>query len=298
MLFGRDIVTEFKEGNILNRLILINLGVFVVIIFFLLTSTLFGLEKDWIYDLFALPGNMSRLLSKPWTVLTYMFVHVRFFHLIFNLIALYWFGKMFMNWIGQSRLLSVYLLGGISGAIAYLIAYQLFPGLVLYNQIALVVGASGSIYAIMLAVGTMVPRHKIMIPLIAQFELRQLVMIFIGIDVLSIAFSQNVGGHFAHIGGALFGYIFGIFFRKGFDITYWLSRFIEFLTTLFSFSKKPKYSFQKPNQARYESDMEYNARKENERKEVNRILDKIAESGYESLTKREKEILFKSSKNK
>ncbi|MEA1873654.1 MAG: rhomboid family intramembrane serine protease [Bacteroidota bacterium] len=295
MGFWEQIKAQFKQGSVLTRLIYINLGVFVILVAWLILSGLGSLEKTWLQDFLAFPANFDRAILKPWSFVTYMFTQINFFHLIFNLIALFWFGRMFMNWLDENRLLAVYVLGGLSGAAMYLISYQIFPGLAIDNKTAQVVGASASIYAIMLALLAIAPRFKIMIPLIASFELRQLVLVFLMIDVFSIAFSQNIGGHLAHFGGAIFGYVFGILHKQGFDITTWFTVIIRGVMRTFKSNQQNKVHFTQINQTRHESDMDYNARKTAEQEDINRILDKIGNSGYDSLTKREKEILFKSS---
>jgi membrane associated rhomboid family serine protease len=295
MGFWEQIKAQFKQGSVLTRLIYINLGVFVIVVGWLILSALGGLEKTWLQDFLAFPASLERAILKPWAFVTYMFTQINFFHLIFNLIALFWFGRMFMNWLDQNRLLAVYVLGGLSGAAMYLFSYHIFPGLAIESKTAQVVGASASIYAIMLALLAIAPRFKIVIPLIASFELRQVILVFLMIDVFSIAFSQNIGGHLAHFGGAIFGYTFGILHKQGFDITAWFTAIVRTIMQAFKPKQKTKVHFTQTNQTRYESDMDYNARKTAEQEEVNRILDKIGTSGYDSLTKREKEILFKSS---
>jgi len=295
MNFWEQIKAQFKQGSVLTRLIYINLGVFVLVVAWLILSKLGNLDKTWIHDFLAFPASFDRAILTPWTFVTYMFTQINFFHLIFNLIALFWFGKMFMNWLDENRLLAVYVLGGLSGAAMYLLSYSFFPGLAVQSQTAQVVGASASIYAIMLALLAIAPRFKIMIPLIASFELRQLVLVFLMIDVFSIAFSQNIGGHLAHFGGAIFGYTFGLLYKQGFDMTAWFTAIIRGVMRSLKSKQQTKVHFTQTNKTRHESDMDYNARKTAEQKEVNRILDKIGTSGYDSLTKREKEILFKSS---
>lgn len=301
MKFWDKIKKQFQEGSILTRLILINLGFFALVIVLYLLSAIAGVDKSWVAQWFAMPADISRLAFRPWTVITYMFLHVNIFHLLFNLIALFWFGKMFVNWLDSNRLLSVYILGGLSGAALYLLTYNFVPNLEIKSQSAAVLGASAAIYAIMVSVAVITPRHKIIIPFMGEIELRYLVLIFIGIDIFGIAFgnntdlSNNVGGHITHLGGAMFGFTFGYLHKQGRDLTSWFTAIITSLEKIFKGKKKMHVSYKKTG-ASHETDMEYNARKKSERDEINHILDKISKSGYDSLTKREKEILFKSSK--
>ncbi len=298
MNFWESKKKQFQEGNTLTRVILINAGVFVLLIAVSILSALMGVEKSWLRSILAFPADINIVAFRPWTVLTYMFTHTRFFHLIFNLIALYIFGRLFLKWLDQNRFLSVYLLGGIAGAAMYLLAHKVFPGLMPYSSSAKLVGASASIYAIMCAVAILTPKHKMIIPFFMEVELLHLALIFLGIDVLSIAFDQtNIGGHFAHLGGAAFGFLFGYLYKNGMDISAWLSAIIKSVSSGSKKEKKMKVTYKNAtNKTHHETDMEYNARKTAEQEEVNRILDKIGQSGYDSLSKKEKEILFKSSK--
>lgn len=298
MNFWERIKKQFQEGSVLTRIILINAGVFALVVGVSLISTLSGMEKGWMREILAFPASFKDAMLKPWTIITYMFTHMKLFHLLFNLLALYVFGQLFLKWLDENRFLAVYLLGGIAGAAMYLLAYTVFPALILYSSSSTVVGASASIYAIMCAIAVLTPKHKVGIPMIAQVELMRLALIFLGIDVISIAFDQpNIGGHFAHLGGALFGFLFGYLHKNGFDITAWLTAIIKGIRSIFKPREKMKVTYKSDqNKTRHETDMEYNARKTAEQEEVNRILDKIGKSGYDSLTKKEKEILFKSSK--
>lgn len=296
MSFQDYIKQSFQNGTVLTRLIYINLGVFAVVVAWFILSRLGGFDTEALRDFLEFPASLERAILKPWTIVTYMFTQINFFHLLFNLVALSWFGKMFLQWLDENKLLAVYILGGLSGAGVYLLSYHIFPGLEIYNNTAGVVGASASIYAILMALVGIAPKHKIHIPLVASFDLRQLGLAVLAIDVFSIAFSHNIGGHLAHMGGALFGFTFGYLHKQGTDISWWLTQIIKAVGKLFKSKPKMKVNYKTENRTRYETDMEYNARKSAEQDEVNRILDKIGESGYESLTKHEKEILFKSSR--
>jgi membrane associated rhomboid family serine protease len=297
-LWGK-IVGNFKQGSMLTRLIYINLGVFIVIRLLMALISLSGNNPDVILDWLALPANTDILLTRPWTLITTMFVHYHFFHIFFNLVALYFFGLMFTRYLNEKRLLAVYIIGGLAGSIAYLIAYNSFTGLIIGNTAASVIGASGAIYAIMVAIVYMAPNMKVYIPLISTVELKWLVFGFIFIDLISISMGANIGGHIAHLGGGLFGLLFAYQHKQGKDITQWFDKLMKWLNGLFKPRQRMHVSYKNTSRkGRPETDMEYNARKKKEQDEINRILDKVSNSGYNSLTKREKELLFKNSNKK
>lgn len=291
-----QIIQKFKEGSLLIKLIYINLAVFVLVRLTMGIITIGGGYPDVILNWLALPADYDRLITRPWTIFSYMFLHYSFFHILFNLIALYWLGQIFMSYLGEKKLLSVYLLGGLSGAAIYFISYNVFDGLELVNSKAMVLGASGAVFSIMVAIAFIAPRHKVYLPFISLIELKWIVLIFLGLDLLSLP-GSNTGGHIAHLGGAIFGWLYATQHRKGNNIASWFEKLIKNLEDFIkSFSKaKVSYTSTQGRKKRPETDIEYNARKKAEQDEINKILDKVAESGYESLSRREKEILFKNS---
>ena len=206
---------------------------------------------------------------------------------------LYWFGKMFLEYLSQRQLFGVYLLGGLAGALVFIVAYNIIPVFAVVKNVAFAIGASASIMAIVFAIAVLVPNLPVRLAFLGQMKLKYLAMIIVAIDLLSIPFG-NAGGHFAHLGGALMGAIFAICYSKGTDITIFLSRFFSWVGNLFKSEPKAKSS----SSSRAETDAEYNKRKAREQREIDKILDKVKESGYSSLTKEEKEKLFSNSNKK
>lgn len=240
----------------------------------------------------GVPALPERLLYTPWTIITYMFTQFGFLHLLFNMLWLYWFGSIFMNTFSGSKLTGVYILGGISGAIVYIAAYALFPAFELERYQSWAIGASASVMAIVFAVCTYLPNHKIYVFLIGPVKLIHLALFTAIIDLLSIP-SGNAGGHIAHLGGAMFGYLFTLSFRRNFDLTGGLSSMLNKISNSRLFKrKKMKVKYKK--KVSDMTDVEYNEFKKRKDERINNILDKISKHGYESLTKEEKEILFKS----
>ena len=284
-----EIRNIFRQRNNLSILIFLNLAVFVVVLTINLGFFFAGKTFD-VSSWLGVSSNFSVLAHRPWTVLTYMFVHSSFLHILFNLLVLYWFGKMFLEYLSQRQLFGVYLLGGLAGALVFIVAYNIIPVFAVVKDVAFAIGASASIMAIVFAIAVLVPNLPVRLAFIGQMKLKYLAMIIVAIDLLSIPFG-NAGGHFAHLGGALMGAIFAICYSKGTDITIFLSRFFTWVGNLFKSETKPKTN----SSNRVETDAEYNKRKAREQREIDKILDKVKESGYSSLTKEEKEKLFSNS---
>lgn len=287
------IKTSFRQGSSLTRLIYINIGIFLALKIVNVTLILTGQEWE-IYDILleymGVPADPEYLLYRPWTVFTYMFTQFDFFHLLFNMLWLYWFGSFFLNYFSPRKLTGVYLLGGLTGALLYILAYNLFPFFEMTRLSSWAIGASASVMAIVFAVCTYVPQNKVYIFLIGPVKLIHLALFTAIIDLISIP-AGNAGGHIAHLGGALFGYFFILGVRKNRDITGGVLSFFEKAGKLFTRKKRMKVTYKKDISQM--NDREYNEYKKQRDDRINRILDKISHAGYESLTKEEKEIIFK-----
>ncbi|WP_298615149.1 rhomboid family intramembrane serine protease [uncultured Odoribacter sp.] len=297
---GDRLKKSFVKGNALTRLIYINIGIFLLVKIIHVLIILFGQKSgvdNIILENLGISANPSFLLTHPWTVFTYMFTQFDFFHLLFNMLWLYWFGSFFLKHFTQKELTGVYLLGGICGALLYVTVYNLFPAFELSRYYSWAVGASASVMAIVFAVCLYLPQQHIYIFLIGPVKLIYLALFTAAIDILSIP-SSNAGGHIAHLGGALFGYLFVLSVKHNRNIagstTAFFERIGRFFTRLFTDHKKMHIRHKK-NVAEM-NDREYNAYKKQKDDRINKILDKISRSGYESLTKEEKEILFRSGK--
>ena len=287
-----DIKRTFKEGSVLTRLIYINIGVFLVIkiigVFFYLAGQPFSLA-----EYLAVPSVTDELIKRPWTPVTYMFLHVGFLHLLFNVLGLYWFGQLFLYHFEGDKMLSVYLLGGLVGAAFYIIAYNLSPA---FDSIyGLLLGASASIFAILVAVAFYDPNREIHLFFIGRFPLKYVALFYVVLSVIGIS-TSNPGGNIAHLGGAFWGWFYIHQLRKGKDMGAGFIKFLnkigDFFTSAFKSKSNMKVTYRKPPR----DDYEYNRMQNVKQEEINHILDKIAKSGYESLTKKEKEILFKQGK--
>lgn len=285
-----DIKRTFKHGSALTRLIYINLGVFLLIklvgVIFYLAGIPF-LLVEWL----SVPSSPEMLLQRFWTPVTYMFLHSGFLHLLFNVLGLYWFGKLFMYHFEGDKLLSVYLLGGLSGAFFYVLAFNIFPAFASVNAILL--GASASVFAILVAIAVYDPQREIHLFFIGRFPLKYIAAFYVLLSIIGISVS-NPGGNLAHLGGAAWGWFYIAQLRRGKDWGSGLVTFIDKVGGWFKPKDRMKVTFKQ--QAPPRDDYEYNRQQNLQQDEINRILDKIAQSGYESLTKKEKEILFKQGK--
>ncbi|MBS2210497.1 rhomboid family intramembrane serine protease [Carboxylicivirga mesophila] len=290
-----EIKQSYRQGGVLTKLIYINIGVFIAIrllqVFFSFSSGSGSAQYYPLLEWVSVPADLSKLLFKPWTLISYMFVHYDFLHILFNMLYLYWFGRIFLEFLNPRQLLGVYFLGGLLGVVFYLISYNLIP--VLHQQVpyAILMGASGSVMAILFAIARYAPNHKIYLLFFGAVQLKYVALVALILDLISIPQLSNTGGHLTHIGGAAFGYFYGGSISQGRDVTMGFNRMMDRLATLFKPKSKLKVTHRRPM-----SDMEYNSRKVNKQQEVDRILDKIKKSGYDSLSKEEKQTLFDASK--
>lgn len=285
-----EIKHTFKQGSMLTRLIYINLAVFLLIkiidVFLLLLNL--G-HSNFAVEWLAVPAQLSQLIHRPWTIISYMFLHQGFLHILFNLLWLFWLGKIFLEYFSQKQLLNVYLLGGIAGAFLYILAFNIFPAFSESISLSYALGASAAVYAIIVATAVYVPNYTVSLMFIGQVKLKHIAIVSVILDILLLT-EGNAGGHIAHLGGALFGYWYTKQWQKGKDIGKFFGQITDRFFKLFK--SKPKMKVSYPNK---ETDMEYNSRKKNEQDEIDKILEKISKYGYESLSKKEKEILFKQS---
>ncbi|MGA1978058.1 MAG: rhomboid family intramembrane serine protease [Bacteroidales bacterium] len=289
-----DIKGTFRRGSYLTRIIYINVAVFLIlsivsIIGFLLNNQ--NIQVSAI-DLLSVPASFKSLILRPWTIITYMFTHKDILHILFNMLWLYWFGVIFLEYLDQRKLVSVYLLGGISGAIVYVLAFNVFPAFKSVVNESVAIGASASVMAVVIAIAAYVPNHPVQIIFLGGVKIKYLALvIFVLTSVMD--FSVNSGGKLAHIGGALFGYLYTLNLKRDHDIGRGINRIIDSVVTLLKPGKKMKVTYKKPV-----TDYEYNKAKSEHQAAINKILDKISKGGYDSLSKEEKDILFRESQKK
>ena len=282
-----DLKNRYRQASPLYKLIYINVAVFVLVQMVHTSSFLFQNSSMDIISILGVSSKPLELLSKPWSIITYMFTHSGLMHILFNLMWLYFAGQIFLQYFTPKKLYNIYLLGGIAGAATYLIAYNLFPAFT--EQDSQLIGASASVLALLFAVSAYVPNYKVNLILLGVIPIKYLAIASVLIDIISIP-KGNAGGHIAHLGGAFIGVLFIQQWKKGKDITTPLEQLINKSMALFK-KKKLKTVHKRPK-----SDDEFRSEKASRSVKIDVILDKIAKSGYDSLSDKEKEYLFKNSK--
>lgn len=284
---------SFTEGNILTKLIYINVGIFLFVRLAIVCLQLFEIDSTVFLSYLQVPSVFALFFYRPWTLLTYMFLHTDFLHLLFNMLWLYWFGRIAMEFFNGRRLAGIYISGGIAGALTYMLAYNFFPYFRNRETVAFLMGASASVMAIVFAVSFYRKDYELQLMFIGRIRLLYLAFFAFIIDFLSIT-SDNAGGHIAHIGGALWGMLFAFRIRQGKDLTVYLNRLIDRIVDIRK-RRRPRMKVT-PGGRRPETDQEYRARKQAESQALDAILDKLKRSGYESLSSEEKKTLFDASK--
>lgn len=295
-----ELTRFFRQRTVLPRLILANILIWLIVSVLRVFSFLLNKPDtsltDMIVDFLALPARTDILMTKPWTLVTYMFFHLEFFHLLFNMLWLFWFGKIFLEFLKARQLLIIYLLGGLSGGILYVLFYNIFPVFEKSLDVSVALGASASVMAIVTAISVYVPGYSVYLMFVGRIKIFYIALFLFILDFFMIR-SENAGGHIAHIGGALFGLAYILTLRKGMNFNgMWNMGWFKRITGIFN-RKKLHVDYRttkKPNE-RPLTDDEYNIRKAERQRKIDEILDKISKSGYESLSSEEKDLLFRSS---
>lgn len=298
--FWDSLIQKFRQGTIVMRLIYINVGIFLLLRLTLLLFDMFHVEGDWFMQLFQMPSDWAAILLKPWTVITYMFVHLDLMHVLFNMLWLYFFGSMFLRWFNARQLGGLYILGGLFGGLFFALFFNLLPTQEGLLSTVYLMGASASVLALGIAVAFYRPDESIQLFLLGALKLKYLAIIMVVMDVLSLN-GQNAGGSLAHLGGALAGLAFGFSLRRGIDLTSWVNPILDWLIKMVTpRRRKMKVTYKR---SRYEQtyrtadvDQTYRDNRKKTNEQMDAILDKIKQSGYESLSEGEKKQLFDISK--
>lgn len=288
-----DLKLQYKLGNIAVRLIFWNLLLFAVPAIVFGVLQLFHIRIEYL-NFVSLSTDWSDLLWKPWSLLSYAFFHSGIFHLIFNMLMLHFVGQLFLTFFTQKQLLAVYILGSVFSGLLYMIGYQFLPALAGVN--ATMVGASGAVMAILLATVSYQPYMEVRLLIFGTVKLWQIALVFIILDLIQLPM-DNTGGHIAHLSGAFFGYIYIKLLQNGTDLGSGLNSLLDAIASLFS--RKKRTPFKKvhvnPKKPAVKKESKIVA-KDKTQQQIDEILDKISQSGYDSLTSEEKEFLFKAGK--
>lgn len=290
-----------KTATVSEKLIAINVAVFIVFFFFKTLAFLFQMSSDFLLEWFVFPKEPGEFLFKPWSIITYAFLHAGIWHILSNMLILYYAGVYFLNYFSPKKLLTFYFLGAIFGALVYMASYNLFPAFQGMGR-SYLLGASAAVMSVLVGIATHVPNMRIRLILIGPVKFWYIAAFLVILDVVQIPMS-NPGGHLAHLGGAAFGYIYASQLKKGNDIASGFEKLMDWFGSLFTGSKtetrKSNLKTVHRRKATASTSSTYTPRSRNKKEEQERIdaiLDKISKSGYDSLTKPEKEFLFNAGK--
>lgn len=290
---------EFKNAfsrynNAHVQLIIINVVIFLVLAVVYVFSTVSGFESVFtlIHNQFLIPPKFIEFITRPWTLVTYGFAHSLpdIFHILFNMLALYWFGKLFIEYLGNDKLIAVYVLGALAGGIVYLIMFNTIPFFQERSSFSGMVGASAAVYAVMVATATLLPNYTFFLLFLGPVRIKYIAFFYIVISFLG-SVGPNAGGNLAHLGGALMGFIYVKQLQVGVNWGGWITATLDWIKGLFAPKPKVKVTYRKNQTEKKQPTFSKTTQEE-----IDAILDKISDRGYESLTKEEKEKLFNASK--
>ena len=303
MISNQSITEDFrniwsKPDNALAQIIVINLIVFCVFILLRVLMELGGMGRayDGLLQYLMLPSDLSSFFYRPWTLVTHFFLHLKFFHILFNMLFLYWFGKIIQEYLGSRHIISLYVLGGLSGGTLYLLMFNMIP----YYQDPsssevvphLLLGASAGVFAIVVGAAVYLPNFTFYLLLIGSVRIKYIALFYVILSFSQII-GPNAGGELAHMGGAITGLFYITQLRKGNSMGYWIIDFLHYMKRLFSTPDEGKVSVKPRSKSSPRSRSKPAAAGQ---EEIDRILDKISESGYKNLTTEEKEKLASASR--
>ncbi|MFZ9044807.1 MAG: rhomboid family intramembrane serine protease [Cyclobacteriaceae bacterium] len=303
-----SILEDFKNAwdrpnNAVVQIILINVIVFLILIFIRVILVLSGGEDIYraILTKLMLPANLGEFLFQPWSIFTYFFAHEGLFHLLFNMLFLYWFGKLISEFLGSNKVISLYVLGGFAGGLFYMFIYNVIPFYSDQVDNSIMLGASAGVYAIVVGAATFSPNYTFFLLLLGPVRIKYIALFYV---VLSFAntIGSNAGGELAHLAGAGIGFIYIKQLQSGNDIGAWVIQMMNFFKSFFVSQPKIKVTHRSKPRAkstgkRRTVNVTGTSSDSSDQDEIDAILDKISQSGYDSLTKEEKQKLFNASKN-
>lgn len=284
-----DLKMQYKIGGIAFRLIYWNIGCFLVSFVLVGVLALVNINVN-VLQYVSLSSNPTDLLWKPWSLISYSFFHFDFFHILFNLVILNFSSKFFLTYFTQKQFLGVYILGGIFAGLVFVLCYYAL------NMTSAIVGASAAIMAILVAATAYQPLMNVRLLLIGNVKLWHITAVILILDLVQLR-SENMGGHISHLSGALFGFIFIQLLKNGIDLSTRVTKFIDLFANLFR--KSPSTPFKRVHKNYSKPPVQRVAKivtKSKEQQQIDEILDKISQSGYDSLSKEEKDFLFKAGK--
>ncbi|MFY0653100.1 MAG: rhomboid family intramembrane serine protease [Cyclobacteriaceae bacterium] len=290
-----------KPNNALAQIILINVIVFVFHGVLLVLSELSGFPElyDLVREQFSLPADLTAFLFRPWTILSYAFTHSmnRLLHILMNMLILYWFGKLIAEYLGSQKLISIYVLGALTGGLAYMVILNVFPYYSEMVPLAELVGASGAVYAVTVAAATLMPDYVFHLLIFGPVRIKYIAAVVIFMSFLG-SVGGNAGGNIAHLGGAAMGFLYIRQLQAGNDLGQWVITWMTFFKSFFTKQSKIKVTHKTSRKSSRSARSSTSGASASsvDQVEIDAILDKISKSGYESLSKSEKQKLFNASK--
>ena len=303
-----DVKKEFSHGNMITRIIIVNVALFMLLnlvklLLYFASGGVLPEAYDTFRNFFLISSDWQHTLTHPWSIFTSMFLHEGVFHILFNMLFLYWFGKIVGDLIGDEKILPIYLLGGLAGMVAYFLSANIMPFGELGGRYAL--GASAAVMAIVVASGMIAPNYIMHLLFLGAVKLKYIVTALVFIDMISLANGENTGGHFAHLGGALFGLFYIMRLREGNDLAVPVNNMIDKVRNFFKGTAQKKDKRKGPRMV-YKNTSKANKRArgnaasdsplQSHQERIDSILEKIKQSGMESLSEEEKDFLFNASK--
>ena len=295
---------KLKTATVSEKLIAINVAVFVLFFLIKTIAFLFQVPADFLMEWFVFPKEPAEFLFKPWSIITYAFLHSGIWHILSNMLILYYAGVYFLNYFSPKKLLNFYFLGAIFGALVFMASYNLFPAFQATGK-SYLLGASAAVMSVLVGIATHIPHMRIRLMLIGSIKFWWIAAFLVTLDVIQIPIN-NPGGHLAHLGGAAFGYIYASQLGRGNDIASGFEKMMDWLVSLFSGGKSTtrrsnlKTVHRRKTTGSTGTTTAYSAgmrNKKEEQEKIDAILDKISKSGYDSLTRQEKEFLFNAGKD-
>ncbi len=298
MSIVEELKFKFQQGNAIIRIIMVNVAVFVV---FGIVNTILSLFNSnaivvTITEWLILPASFSRFIFQPWSIISYTFFHEGFLHILFNMLWFYWIGQLLQQYLGNPKTYQAYFMGAIVGGLVYMISYHVFPYLIPSLEISTARGASAGVLSVVFATATLLPEYELSLFLIGSVRLKYIALVTLLLDLISIPY-DNPGGHIAHIAGAFFGIIYIKLLQNGTDLSTIVTNIINFFVNLFQPKKATPFKkvHVNPKKPVVKTQSKI-VTKDKTQQQIDEILDKISQSGYDSLTAVEKEFLFKAGK--
>lgn len=304
--FLLNLRNAFKQNNnSLYKIMAINILVFfaMLVVRVIFTFSGAGTLYQSFRSVLMMPADMSQILTQPWSILTYMFFHEDLLHILFNMLFLYWFGLLLHEYLGSRKLANIYILGGLAGALLYVLIYNISPYFSEVLSASRMLGASAGVTAVVVAAAVLSPNTTFFLFLLGPVKIKYIAIFFVFISFYRLD-GDNSGGNLAHLGGAALGFIYVYQLQKGKDLGAWIQAIGNFFVNIFEKKPSVKVTYRKkksytttPDPTPSKSVKSASGKTDDAtQEEIDLILDKIAEKGYDALSKEEKRKLFEFSK--